>query len=88
MQTDLLKKQSVLDDPVELILDKNLLILDIVADQSGVGNDAALDKLLKTDQLAKLALEVELVAFVRYQINVALAFLNNSKEFVDIYIAK
>ena len=88
MQTDLLKKQSVLDDPVELILDKNLLILDIVADQSGVGNDAALDKLLKTDQLAKLALEVELVAFVRYQINVALAFINNSKEFVDIYIAK
>jgi len=88
MRVDLLKRQLVLDDLVELILDKNLLVLDVVANQSGVGDDAAFDELLETDQLAKLALEVELVALVCYQINVALAFVNDRKEFVDVYIAK
>ena len=84
----LLKSQLVLDDLVELILDKNLLVLDVVANQSGVGDDAAFDELLETDQLAKLALEVELVALICYQVNVALAFVNDRKEFVDVYIAK
>ena len=88
MRADLLKRQLVLDNLVELILDKNLLVLDVVANQSGVGDDAAFDELLETDQLAKLALEVELVALVCYQINVALAFVNDRKEFVDVYIAK
>ena len=88
MRVDLLKRQLVLDDLVELILDKNLLVLDVVANQSGVGDDAAFDELLETDQLAKLALEVELVALICYQINVALAFVNDRKEFVDVYIAK
>ena len=88
MRVDLLKRQLVLDDLVELILDKNLLVLDVVANQSGVGDDAAFDELLETDQLTELALEVELVALVCYQINVALAFVNDRKEFVDVYIAK
>ena len=88
MRVDLLKRQLVLDDLVELILDKNLLVLDVVANQSGVGDDAAFDELLETDQLAKLALEVELVALVGYQINVALAFVDYRKKFVDVYIAK
>lgn len=78
----------VLDDLVELILYKNLLVLDVVTDQSRVGDDAAFDELLKTDQLAELALEIELVALIGYQINVALAFVNDRKEFVDVYIAK
>ena len=78
----------VLDDLVELILDQDLFVLDVVADQRRVGDDAALDELLKTNELAKLALEVELVALVCYQINVALAFVNDRKEFVDVYIAK
>ena len=56
----LLKSQLVLDDLVELILDKNLLVLDVVANQSGVGDDAAFD----------------------------VAFVNDRKEFVDVYIAK
>lgn len=80
--------QLVLDNLVELILDKNLLVLDVVANQSCVGDDAALDELLETDQLAELALEVELVALIGYQINVALTFVNDGKEFVDVYIAK
>ena len=88
MRGDLLKRQLVLDDLVELVLDKNLLILDVVADQSRVGDDAAFDELLKTDQLAELALQVELVALVCYQVNVALAFVNDRKKFVDVYIAK
>ena len=71
MRVDLLKRQLVLDDLVELILDKNLLVLDVVTNQSCVGDDAALDELLETDQLAKLALEVELVALICYQVNVA-----------------
>ena len=81
-------KKLVLDTLVEFILDKNLLVLDIVANQRCVGDDAALDELLKTDQLAELALKVELVALFGYQVNVALAFVNDRKEFVDIYIAK
>ena len=88
MRGDLLKRQLVLDDLVELVLDKNLLILDVVADQSRVGDDAAFDELLKTNQLAELALQVELVALVCYQVNVALAFVNDRKKFVDVYIAK
>ena len=84
----LLKSQLVLDDLVELILDKNLLVLDVVANQSCVGDDAALDELLETDQLAELALEVELVALIGYKIDIALAFVNDRKEFVDVYIAK
>lgn len=82
------RKELVLDDLVELILDQNLLVLDVVADQGGVGDDAALDELLKTDQLAELALEVELVALIGYKIDIALAFVNDRKEFVDVYIAK
>ena len=81
-------KKLVLDNLVEFILDKNLLVLDIVANQSCVGDDAALDELLKTDQLAELALEVELVALIGYKIDIALAFVNDRKEFVDVYIAK
>ena len=83
-----MKRQLVLDNLVELILDKNLLVLDVIANQSCVGDDAAFDELLKTNQLAKLALEVELVALVGDQINVALAFLDNGKEFVYVDIAK
>ena len=81
-------KKLVLDNLVEFILDKNLLVLDIVANQSCVGDDAALDELLKTDQLAELALEVELVALVGDQINVALALVDDGKEIVYVDIAK
>jgi len=78
----------VLNDLVEFVLDKNLLVLDVVASQSCVGDDAAFDELLETDQLTELALEVELVALVCYQINVALAFVNDCKKFINVYIAK
>ena len=88
MKLNLLIDKSVLNDLVELILHKNLLVLDVVANQSCVGDDAALDELLKTDQLAELALEVKLVALIGYQVNVALAFVNDRKKFVDVYIAK
>ena len=88
MKLNLLIDKSVLNDLVELILHKNLLVLDVVANQSCVGDDAAFDELLETDQLAKLALEVELVALVCYQINVALAFVNDCKKFINVYIAK
>ena len=82
------RKELVLDDLVELILDQNLFVLDVVADERGVGDDAALDELLKTHELAELALEVELVALIGYKIDIALAFVNDRKEFVDVYIAK
>ena len=82
------REKSVLDDLVELILDQNLFVLDVVADERGVGDDAALDELLKTHELAELALEIELVAILRYQIDVALAFVNDGKEFIDVDVAK
>ena len=80
--------RSVLDHLVEFVLDEDLLIFDVLANQRGIGDDAALDQLLKTDQLAELALEVELVALIGYKIDIALAFVNDRKEFVDVYIAK
>lgn len=80
--------ESVLDNLVKLILDKNLLVLDVFADQIGIGDDAAFDELLKTHELAELALEVELIALIGFQIDITLAFVNNGEEFIDIHIAK
>ena len=82
------EKKLVLDHLVKLILDQNFFVLDVVALECGIGNDTALDELLETHQLAELALEVELVAFLRYQIYIAFALIDNRKEFVDIYITE
>ena len=80
--------RSVLDHLVEFVLDEDLLIFDVLANQRGIGDDAALDQLLKTDQLAELALEVELVALLGYQVDVALALVDYGKKIIDVYIAK
>lgn len=82
------ERLSVLDDLVELVLDENLFVLDVFAFQRGVGNDAAVDELLETHELAELALEIELVAFVGDQINIALTLVNDCQEFVDVDIAE
>lgn len=80
--------ELVLDDLVELILYENLLVLDVVANESRVGDNAALDELLQADELAELALEVELVALLGNQVDVALALVNDGKELIDVNVAK
>ena len=82
------EKKLVLDHFVELILDQHFLVLDVVALKGGVGNDTALDKMLETHKLAKLALKVESVTFLCDQIYIAFALIDNRKEFVDIYITE
>jgi len=82
------KGELLFDDLVELILDKDFLVLNIVADESSVRDNAALDELLQTNELTELALEIELVAIIGNQIDIALALVNDSEEFINVNIAK
>ena len=62
------------------------LILRILAFKVSVSDLAAFDQLSKTDELAKLALEVKAVSLVSYQENITLTGINYSKEFLHVYI--
>lgn len=53
--------------------EQTALVDRIVADHERLGDLAALDQSCQTDQLAELALKVELIALVGNQIDVALA---------------
>ena len=73
---------------VELVAHQNAFILDAVADQMSVVDDAALDETGQTYQLAQLALEVELVALAGDQIDVAFAGVDELKEIINVDIAQ
>jgi len=78
----------LLDFSVQLEADKHCLVFDILAYERSVDDHTALDKSLETDELAELALKVELVALFGYEIDVALAGIYQIKEFVYVYIAE
>jgi len=79
---------TVVDSLVELVANQNAFVVDAVADQGSVADDAAIDELGKTDELAELALEVELVAFLGYKVNIAFAGVDKLEKIVDINVAE
>ena len=73
---------------VKLIAHQNAFVLDAVADEVSVVDDAALDEAGQTNQLAELALEVELVALAGDQIDVSLAGIDKLKEIINVDVAQ
>jgi len=74
------------DGLVELIADQQAFVLDAVANQRSGADDAAVDELGEADQLAKLALEVESVTLIGYEIKAALAGIDKFEELVYVDI--
>ena len=80
--------RCLVDDLVQLVTNQNGFVLDAVADERSVVDDAALDETGQTDKLAELALEVELVALTGDQIDVSLAGIDQLKEIINVDVAQ
>ena len=71
---------------VELEAEKQSFVFDIVADKGCICDHAALDKSAESDELRKLALEIELIAFGGDEINIAPAGIDKSDKLIYINI--